>query len=111
MIGAFADWRTKTADIKQTTTTVDPETGQPTEGESVVASDVAINYWTDRSRVTSTNDQFVDQVLGSAILPATLTIDTTMWLEIGGVKHYIIGVDDVAGMGDVLVVKWRRAHG
>jgi hypothetical protein len=110
MMGAFADWRTKTATIKRLTTTQDAA-GRPVSGETTVAADVAINYWTDSSRVTSQSDRFVDQALGSAILPAELSVDTTMWMEIDGVKHHIIGVDDVAGFGEVLLVSWRREYG
>lgn len=110
MFDLFADWRTKTADIYRATTTQDAA-GRPVDGEELVASGVEINYWTDSSRVTNQNDQFVDQALGSALLPPELAVDTTMWMEIDGVIHHIIGVDDVAGFGDVLVVRWRRAHG
>lgn len=103
----FKDWHTKTADIKKLVTTQDAS-GVPIESEETVAAGVSIAYWTNTSRETSTNDKFVDQALGSALLPPTTEVDTTMWLEIGGVKHYIVGVDDVAGMGDMLVVDWRR---
>lgn len=108
MTGLFADWRTKTADIKKAETTVDSDTGQPIESEVTVKSGVKINYWTDRSNVSNVNDKFVNQVVGRALLPPKLSIDTTMWLEIDGVKHYVVGVDDIAGFNDVLSISWRR---
>lgn len=104
----FTNWATKTADIKQLQTTVDSSTGQPIESETTVASGVKINYWTDSTNVSNVNDKFVNQVVGRALLPPALSIDTTMWLEIDGVKHYVVGVDDVAGFGDVLSISWRR---
>jgi hypothetical protein len=111
MFGVFADWRKKTVDIKQATTTTNATTGVVTEGETVVASGVGINYWTGTSQVTSQIDKFVDQAVGSALLPPSITVDTTMFMEIDGVKHYITGVDDIAGFGDIVVVSWRREHG
>jgi hypothetical protein len=107
MFDLFRDWQTKTADIKKLVVTQDAS-GVPVESETLVASAVSINYWTNTSRETNQNDKFVDQALGTALLPPELVVDTTMWFEIGDVKHYIVGVDDVAGMGDVLVVSWRR---
>ena len=107
MFRYFRDWQTKTVDIKKLVVTQDAA-GVPVESEETVASSVAINYWTDTSRETNQNNKFIDQALGSALLPPTLTVDTTMWFEADGVKHYIVGVDDVGAMGDVLVVSWRR---
>ena len=110
MLGAFADWMRKTADIKRNVITTNPETGRPEETEETVESGVQIGYWTDSSRETNTNDKFVDQALGSALLPPSLTVDTTMWLEIDGDKHFVVGVDNVAGFDEVLVVSWRREY-
>lgn len=109
MIEAFADWQTKTATIKSKTTTVD-SAGVPQETEAVVKASVKVNYWTNVSRETNVNDKFVDQATGTVLLPPSITVDTTMWMEIDGVKHYIIGVDPVAGMGEFTVVAWRRAN-
>jgi len=110
MTSVFEDWRTKTADIKRKSVLIDSTTGQPVESEVTVKSGVKINYWTDRTNVSNVNDKFVNQVVGRALLPPKLSIDTTMWLEIDGVKHYIVGVDDVAGFSDVLSISWRRQH-
>lgn len=110
MIAEFADWQTKTITIKELTTTVDGD-GVPQEGESVVASDLKVNYWTDVTRETNQNDRFVDQALGTILLDPGVSVSTAMWFELDGVKHYITGVDDVAGMGEFTVVSWRREYG
>lgn len=106
----FADWRRKTATLKRNVLTRDAA-GRPVETEETVAGPVEINYWTDTSRETNQNDRFVDSALGTAILPASLTVDTTMWMDIGGVKHYVVGVDNVAAFDEILIVSWRREHG
>jgi len=106
----FADWRTKIAIIKSKTTSVNPNTGIPEETEATVAT-VDINYWTDNSNESNVNDKFVNQAVGRAILPPGIIVKTTMLMEIDGVDHYITGVDDVAGLGEITVVKWRRSNG
>jgi hypothetical protein len=110
MLQEFSDWRTKTITIKQLTTTVN-SSGVPIEGESTVVADLKVNYWTDVSRETSTNDKFVDQAIGTILVPTSYTLDTTMWFETDGEKHYITGVDNVAALDKILVVSWRRAYG
>ena len=110
MITAFANWRTKTATLKRNTVTVD-SSGVPQETEQTVASGLRVNFWTDQSVESNVNDKFVDQATGRVILPHAVAVDTTMWLEIDGEKHYVTGVDDVGGFGDVLVVSWRRQYG
>lgn len=109
MTGLFEDWRKKTADIKKTTTLIDATTGKPIESEVMVKAGVKVNYWISNTNVSNVNDKFVNQVVGRALLPPKLSIDTTMWLEIDGVKHYVVGVDDIAGFSDVLSISWRRA--
>lgn len=110
MISAFQDWTTKSITLKKATTTVDAA-GVPVHAEETVASGLRVNYWTDVSRETNVNDKFVDQATGSVLLPPKIAVDTTMWFEIGGVKHYVVGVDNVAGMGEFTHVSWRRENG
>lgn len=110
MLAEFSDWRTKTITVKQLTTTVDAA-GVPTEGESVVVENLAVNYWTEISRETNANDRFVDQATGKILTPTQYSLDTTMWFEVDGAKHYITGVDNVAGFDEFLVVSWSRAYG
>lgn len=107
----FEDWRTKTVDIKQNTSGVDPVTGVPTETPTTVSENVEVNFWTDSATVSNQNDKFVGQTVGRAILPETLTITDTMWMEESGVKYFITGTNNVAGLGEVLVVSWRRERG
>lgn len=96
--------------MKQLLVTQDAS-GRPVESEETVADNLTIQFWTDSSNVSNQNDQFVNQATGWAVLPPTLGINTTMWLEVDGKKHYIVGVDEVAGFGELLVVNWRREHG
>ena len=105
----FADWRTKIAIIKSKTTAVN-SSGIPENTETVIAT-TEINYWTDNSNESNVNDKFVNQAVGRAILPPGIIVKTTMLMEIDGVDHYITGVDDVAGLGEITVVKWRRSNG
>ena len=109
MFTMFSDWRTKTAIIKSKTTAVN-SSGIPENTETVIAT-TEINYWTDNSNESNVNDKFVNQAVGRAILPPGIIVKTTMLMEIDGVDHYITGVDDVAGLGEITVVKWRRSNG
>ena len=109
MFTMFSDWRTKTAIIKSKTTAVN-SSGIPENTETVIAT-TEINYWTDNSNESNVNDKFVDQAVGRGILPPGIIVNTTMLMEIDGVDHYITGVDDVAGLGEITVVKWRRSNG
>jgi len=110
MLAEFADWKTKTITIKQLTTTVDGA-GVPVSGETVVVADLRVNYWTDVSAESNINDRFVDQATGSILLPSQYTVDTSMWFEADGVKHFITGVNNVAAMDRIVVVSWRREYG
>jgi len=101
--------RTREADLKRTVLSRDAA-GRPQETEELVARRVKLEYWTDTSRQTNQNDKFIDQAIGSAVLSNKHDIDTTMVLEIDGVKHYIIGVDEFAGYGTKQLVSWRREH-
>lgn len=108
MIEYFKDWALKTADIKELTTTVN-SSGQVVEGETTIASGLKVNYWTDNSQETNVNDKFVDQATGSMLVKnSAFTPNTKQWAEIDGKVHYITGVDDVGGLGEFYVLKWRR---
>ena len=112
ILDEFGDWMKKTADIKQLVTTKGSD-GRPAESETVIATGVEVAYWTDVSRETNQNSKFVDQALGTVLLDPSVydNITTEMWLEIDDKKHYVIGVDNVAEFGELLVVKWRRENG
>ncbi|MDA3939819.1 MAG: hypothetical protein PF693_10980 [Spirochaetia bacterium] len=109
MLEFFTDWQKKTANIKELITTKN-DAGQTVESETVIASGITINWWIDNSNETNINDKFVDQVKGSALISPEYTLNTKQWMEIDSVKYYIIGVDDVAGFGEVTLVKWRREN-
>lgn len=101
--------QTREADLKRSILTRD-DAGRPVQTEELVERRVKVDYWTDTSRVTDQNDKFVDQALGSAIVSNKLEVDTTMWLDIDGAKHYVTGVNDFAGRGTKQLLSWRREH-
>lgn len=112
MLEYFEEWTTKTGTFEQYVSTTNAA-GQPIETWEAVTGgeDVEVNFWTDSSRETNVNDRFVDQATGTLLVdPAQISFkpDTTMRFNVAGKVYYIEGVDDVAAMGDVYVLKWRR---
>ena len=105
----FEDWQTKTVDIKQYVTTVDSQ-GRPIQSEDVIGSNIQINYWITRALVTNENDKYVGQTLGKALMPFDFDIKAKMFFVADNKVHYITGVDNVAGLGEVLEVSWRREN-
>lgn len=108
----FTDWQKKTADFKKLVNTTN-DAGQPIEEWQTVSggSGIDVNFWTDASRETNQNDRFVDQATGTALVdPAKISFapDTTMKMVIDSKDYYIEGVDDVAALGDVYILTWRR---
>lgn len=110
MTEAFLDWKKKTVTFYRKTTTVDAN-GVPSDTAVVIASGVKIGFWVDRAIESNLNDRFVGEAIGRAMLGQDMGLTTEDWFEIDGVKHFITGVNDVGGFGEVIIVSWRRGHG
>jgi hypothetical protein len=110
MMQHFAHWRKKTATIYSYATTVDAD-GVPSDTATVVSSGVKIAYWIDQAIETNINDQFAGQVTGQAIVPTDLAITNKMTMTIDGTTHYVTGVNDIGGFGEIKLVSWRRENG
>jgi len=107
----FSDCLSKIVDFKTVTETVD-EYGRPVVSEVTTYADQPIQFWIDSVDESNTNDKFVNQETGRAIVDSALTIDNTMFFTDGeSIKRYVVGVDDIAALGSIKVVKWRRERG
>ena len=110
MLEYFDSWKKKTATFKQLVIEQN-DAGQPVETEESVYEDIEIQWWETSGLVTNTNDSFLNQTVGQAMIKPGYTITTSMWFEVGTVKHWITNVDEVAAYGDVVVLSWRRENG
>ena len=103
----FQDWQKFTASFYQLTETKDAN-GRVVKGETLLGTET-VAKWKDNVQETNVNDKFVGQESGRlALPPVSYTIDTTCHFKIDGVKYMVVGVDNIAGFGEVLIISYRR---
>jgi hypothetical protein len=115
LIDYFDNWKSVTASIEEQSASQNAA-GQTTISWDDVVDDetYTVNWWTDTSNETSTNDRFVDQKKGKALIKyddLSFTPTTDMRFKVESDYYYIIGVDNVAELNDFYVISWRYDNG